>query len=338
MLFMKWFDLTDAPLQIHGLAVKEGTKFFRLPEEILDKVNDRVTWLGTYPAGARIRFRTDSPVVEVRHNVSVVPLGGAGEGAIGRSGVSCYANGVLRKNAPNNLDSALLVTTMKKEKEMQDVDIYLPILNRVITCEIGVADDAAVEAPRPYTIQTPIVFYGSSITNGAAASHPGNNYVARVARRLDADFINLGFAGAAKGEQIMADYIAGLKLSLFVLDYDHNAPTVEHLQNTHYNFYETVRKAQPDLPILMLSKPDFDGDYSREAKEENARRRAVIQETYDKAKANGDENIYFIDGETLFGTEERESCTSDLCHPNDLGFYRMANVVTPVIENILKKA
>jgi len=113
---------------------------------------------------------------------------------------------------------------------------------------------------------------------------------------------------------------------------------VEHLESTHYNFYETVRKAQPSLPILMISKPDFDGNFTKEAKEYNARRRAVIQATYDKARKNGDKNVYFIDGETLFGTEDRESCTSDLCHPNDLGFYRMANVVTPVVEKILKKA
>ena len=335
---MKWYDLTDAPLQIHGLAVKEGTKFFRLPEEILDKVNDGVTRLGTFPAGGRIRFRTDSPVIEIRHNVTVVPLGGAGEGTIGRSGMSCYVNGTLRGNNPVSTDSALLILRVKKQAEMQDVDIYMPILNQVITCEIGVEDGAKVEAPKAYTIEKPIVFYGSSITNGAAASHPGINYVARVCRRLDADYINLGFAGAAKGEQTMADYIAGLDMSLFVLDYDHNAPTVEHLESTHYNFYETVRKAQPKLPILMLSKPDFDGNFTKEAREYNARRRDVIRATYEKAKENGDENVYFIDGETLFGTEDRESCTSDLCHPNDLGFYRMANVVTPVIENILKKA
>ena len=335
---MKWYDLTDAPLQIHGLAVKEGKKFFRLPEEMMDQVNDRIPRLATYPAGGRIRFRTDSPVIELRHTVTTLPLAGHSAGVIGRSGIACYVNGILRGTRPADMTTALLVTRVQKEHEMQDVDIYLPIMNRIMTFKIGVEDGAKVEAPRPYTIETPIVFYGSSITNGAAASHPGNNYVARVARHMDADFINLGFAGAAKGEKIMADYIAGLDMSLFVLDYDHNAPTVEHLENTHYPFYETVRKAQPKLPIIMLSRPNFEGDYTDAVLQDNICRRAVVRATYDKAKANGDENVYFIDGETLFGTHERDSCTSDATHPNDLGFYRMAQAVIPVVENIFQKA
>lgn len=28
---MKWYALTDAPLKIYGLAVKEGMDYFRLP-------------------------------------------------------------------------------------------------------------------------------------------------------------------------------------------------------------------------------------------------------------------------------------------------------------------
>ena len=335
---MKWYQLTDAPLQIHGLAVKEGKKFFRLPEEMMDQVNPRIPRLATYPAGGRIRFRTDSPVIEMRYSVTALPLHGHSAGIIGRAGADCYVNGIMRGNRPKDLTSALFFTRVQKENEMQDVDIYLPIMTRVITFEIGVEDDAKVEAPRPYTIETPFVFYGSSITNGAAASHPGNNYVARVARHMDADFINLGFAGAAKGEQIMADYIAGLDMSLFVLDYDHNAPTVEHLQSTHYPFYETVRKAHPELPIIMLSRPNFDGHYLEEDLQDHIRRREVVRSTYERAKANGDENVYFIDGETLFGTHERDSCTSDTTHPNDLGFYRMAQAVIPVVEGIFKKA
>ena len=332
---MKWYHLTDAPLQIHGLAVKKWQKYFRLPEEIIDQVNEKVTFLATYSAGGRVRFRTDSPVIEMRHSVANITLAGPGTGIIGRSGADCYVDGIFRGNRPRAFDSALLTTHIEKEPCMQDVDIYLPAFNRLLTFEIGVEDGAQVEAPRPYTVQKPIVFYGSSITHGEAASHPGNSYVSQVARKLDADFINLGFAGAARGEQIMADYIAGLDMSLFVLDYDHNAPTVEHLQNTHYNFYETVRKAQPLLPILMMSKPDFEGNPTSAARQTNILRRAVIQSTWEKARKNGDQNVYFLDGETFFDTKDRDLCTSDLTHPNDLGFYRMAQAIAPTIEKIL---
>ena len=40
-----------------------------------------------------------------------------------------------------------------------------------------------------------------------------------------------------------------------------------------------------------------------------------------------DEGTIVLDGETLFGKEDRMHCTVDCCHPNDLGFYRMAKAV-----------
>ena len=51
----------------------------------------------------------------------------------------------------------------------------------------------------------------------------------------------------------------------------------------------------------------------------------------DKAKENGDKKVYFIDGETLFEGDFCMSCTIDGVHPNDLGFYRMAQVIGKVV-------
>lgn len=326
----RWFSLTDAPLTLHGFAVKEKGKFYRLPESIIDKVNPGVTALANDAAGCRIRFRTDSPTIDLRYVPVKFPLASANLGIVGRSCADCYVDGVFRGNRPPNLDVAIMEVTIRKEPIRQNVVINLPSFNNIRDFEVGIADGAAMEAPLPYAIARPIVFYGSSITHGAAASRPGVAYPAQVARALDADYINLGFAGACRGEPIMANYIASLDMSLFVLDYDHNAPNVEHLQATHEPFYQVIRAAQPELPIVLISKPDFDANRT-----ENARRRAVIQATYDRARAAGDRMIWFIDGETLFGTVDRDACTVDGCHPNDLGFYRMAQTITPVLREIL---
>ena len=78
-----------------------------------------------------------------------------------------------------------------------------------------------------------------------------------------------------------------------------------------------------------MSKPDF------EASPSNAQRRKIIYKTYINAVNNKDKNVYFIDGEKLFGTTDRALCTIDMTHPNDLGFYRMAEYIEPVIKNIL---
>ena len=333
---MKWLSMTDAPLQLYGLCVHEGHEFFRLPKNIIDKVNDGVTTLATHSAGGRVRFRTDVKELSIRYAVQELPLSGNNMSCLGRSGADVYVDGIYRGGKGYNfLSSALISFTVQKQERMQDVEIYLPCYNRVLFFEIGFPDEAKIEAPKPYTVDVPVVFYGSSITQGGAESRPGINYIATVCRKLDADFINLGFSGNARGEKTIRDYIASLKMSAFVLDYDHNAPTIEHLQNTHYPFYEAVRAAQPDLPILMMSKPDFDADYSEPAMAENRIRRDIVKATYEKAIANGDKKVWFIDGEPLFGDTDRDSCTADGCHPNDLGFYRMAQTVYPVLKEML---
>ena len=127
----------------------------------------------------------------------------------------------------------------------------------------------------------------------------------------------------------MAEAIASLDLSCFVFDYDHNAPTPEYLQETHETFFKIIRHAQPELPVVFVSRPDFYGTPS------DNQRREIIRQTYQHAIADGDQNVYFIDGERLFGDFERDGCTVDRCHPNDVGFLRMADVIYPVIKAIV---
>lgn len=75
-----------------------------------------------------------------------------------------------------------------------------------------------------------------------------------LCRAVDAPLINLGFSGSAKGEIKVAELIGSLDLAAFVMDYDYNAPNFEHLKKTHEPFFKAVRKARPDLPIIILGK------------------------------------------------------------------------------------
>ena len=139
----------------------------------------------------------------------------------------------------------------------------------------------------------------------------------------------------------MADYITTIEKSVFVMDYDHNSPSEEHLAATHEPFFRRIREREPELPIVILTRPDF--DFHAEC----APRREIIRATYEHAKAAGDENVYFLDGFILLaaagvitgaGDEDRDACTNDCTHPNDLGMYRMAKVIEPVLRGILERA
>jgi hypothetical protein len=57
----------------------------------------------------------------------------------------------------------------------------------------------------------------------------------------------------------------------------------------------------------------------------------VVKQTYENALRRG-ENAAFIDGHTLFGNRDKDTCTVDGCHPTDLGFYKMAQRVYKALQ------
>lgn len=201
---------------------------------------------------------------------------------------------------------------------------------------IGIKAGSKLTGGKKYVNTKPVIFYGSSITHGAAASRPGNIYETFISQKYNLNFVNLGFSGKAKGEVEMAEYIAGREMEAFVCDYDHNAKRVDHLRDTHYRFYEIIRQKHPDIPYIMISSPNTRRKCDKNVSDDWEERRAVIIESYEKARNAGDENVYFIDGHTLLEGEHVMSCTVDEGHPNDLGFYRMAKIIGGHLEKILR--
>jgi hypothetical protein len=175
-----------------------------------------------------------------------------------------------------------------------------------------------------------VVYYGSSITQGACASKPGSCYPSILSRKFDCDYINLGFAGSARGEEAMGDYIKELDMSIFVLDYDHNAPNLEKMKATHSRLFQQVRSKHPDLPIIILPRPRY---YHRGQDKE---RFEVIERTYLDAKEQGDENVYFISGKKLMALV-KDNGSVDNTHPTDSGFLSMSLALEEFFEEILIK-
>ena len=315
-----------APFSVHGVF-HDGTCFRRMPKEVAEGISPKIASLVMHTAGGRVRFRTDSPFVAVR-------LVSAGLGRMphfaltGSAGLDLYADGVYRKTFMPPLDKNSFSGIVELgERKMREILIEFPLYSRVNELEIGLLPDAALLSPTPYRHATPAVFYGSSITQGGCASRPGTCYQGFVSRHFDLDYINLGFSGNALGEQAMAEYIAGIPMSVFFMDYDNNPPTVEHLRSTHEPFFLTVRKAQPDLPVIMMSRPKP----ARILCDWEVERREVIRTTYENARARGDRNVYFIDGETLTALCGNEG-TVDGCHPTDFGFFSTARALIALCE------
>ena len=321
-----WLDIKEAPFVIHGVSYdSEQGRYIRMPQEIADQVSVAVAELNTETAGGRVRFRTDSSFIGIRavmQNGTLMPH----ITLAGQSGFDLYRkkDGETKEVFYHTYVPPMGMQTgycspFETDGVMAEYTIHFPLYDGVKELYIAVKKDAQLLAPIPYRHPVPVVYYGSSITQGGCASRPGNSYQAIISRQLNVDHINLGFSGSAKAEPAIVEYLAGLEMSVFVCDYDHNTPDAEYLRQTHMPLYRAVRASHPEIPIVFVTAPDI-----VLRPEAYAERREVIRQTYQTALQEGDKNVYFIDGAELWAGEQFESCTVDGVHPNDFGFYRMA--------------
>lgn len=330
-----WLDAKEAPFVIHGLF-REEDHYARLPQELAKSIpNSWLTKLGKDTSGGRVRFRTDSSYIAICAVMKNEYFITNQMTMVAQCGFDMYRReerGDIYCSAfmpPLDLKTGYSAGTGADGK-MHDYTINFPLHDGVKELYIALKKDAVLEAPTPYAQPKPVVYYGSSITQGMCACRPGNSYPAILARRLDADFINLGFAGNCKAEQSVVEYIASLDMSVFVCDYDHNTPSLEYLEQTHLPLYRTFRAAKPDVPIIFLTAHTIlltGGSYIK--------RREIIRKTYETAVAEGDKNVYFVDGATLHEGDCWDTCTVDGTHPNDLGFFRMAMQIEKVLKPLL---
>ena len=329
---IEFYDVKNTPFEIDGVFYENGA-FCRIPESVAKSTSEGVAFLNKNTAGGRIRFKTDSPYVAVNAKMSCVGKMShmAFTGSIGfdlyiKAGGEDVFAGTF--TPPTDIQDRYEDIIEFGSSEEREITINMPLYSNVNELYIGLSENAAVMPAKSYAISKPIVYYGSSITQGGCASRPGMSYQAIISRALDCDYINLGFSGNAKGEDTMARHIAGMDMSLFVYDYDHNAPSFEHLKKTHGRMFGIIREKNPDLPVLMLSRPKL------KLSKEEEKRFDIIKETYENALCAGDKNIYLLRGTELMRMARFDG-TVDNCHPNDLGFASMAAALIPVIKDIL---
>ena len=339
------YSVLSKNVDLYGVTYDDELKCFtRFDNKIAKQVSDAVDYLSKLTTGGRVRFATNSTHIKIKVKWSnkakmnqMSSLGSSGFTLLQNyeDGTYHFMGGYIPDFNADDGYEGVLGCWEERRKDNGGLRYYtlnFPLYNEVKELYIGVEKGSILTNGLKYKDIDPILFYGSSITQGGCASRADNSYEGFISKWLNVDYINIGLAGRCKGEQVLVDYLSNIKCSMFVLDYDHNAPSVEHLKDTHYNVYESFRKVQPDTPILIISKPDYNW-YPIKCKSKE--RLSIIKNTYDRAIANGDKNVYFLDGRKLL-KNLYDDCTIEGCHPNDLGFYFMAKSILKEIKKILK--
>lgn len=338
----------DAPLRLTGFLWFDNDKVYRrMPVKPDIPFSIGVETLAWNTAGGQVSFRSDTTrivlKVKMRNNGIMYHMA-----STGRSGFDLYTGepgnkrffGIVKFNAGADEYTGQLFNTLRKV--MREFTIDFPLYAGVETVLIGIDEQAKIAAPSQWTDDRPVVVYGTSITQGGCATRPGMAYTNIISRELNRPIINLGFSGNGKGEaEVAAELVKIKNPAMFVLDYEANSDGVDALRKTLPRFVEVLRAGHPATPILIISKiryayESLDCVRGKDRRPDNLiEARDVQKELVELRRKNGDANIHFLDGAGLLG-EDWDECSVDGAHQTDLGFYRMAKSIAPVIQKILK--
>ncbi len=194
----------DPRLPVFGLPffATDAPSLRRLPLARKDEYRPAVWGLAQSPAGGRIRFASDTTRLSIK-----LDYGNVGHMnnmcRIGQHAVDCYVDGVFWRNAAPlegepQIDVVLFAGVARQRRQ---IDLYLPLYHSVQVVELGFDDEAVIEPPAGFARELPVVYYGSSITQGGCASRSGNSYQAILSRRLNLDHVNLGSAATGSASR-----------------------------------------------------------------------------------------------------------------------------------------
>ncbi len=323
-----WHDVTQLRLEGRGWPAERAAFYDRLPPHARESVTAKVWELSHHTAGLFFRFKTGADSIRLRWTLLSGELGLKNMPPTAVSGIDLYAR---EKDgrwvfAGNGRPRALSNDVRFNLPESEAYMIYLPLYNGIREMSVGIPSGEAFEQPAPDSAARPVVFYGTSITQGGCASRPGMAATAILARDLEVPLVNLGFSGAGKMEPAMAGLLAETDAALYVLDclWNMDEDMVAHRVEP---FIRRLRQARPGVPIVLVE----DSNYRNQIP---TARGKILRRIHQKLTGSGMEGLYFLSAENMLGTDGE--ATVDSVHPNDLGMMRQARVFADFLGPLLK--
>ena len=340
---LEWVDAFDERMEIQGLGWplenRAARHFRRLPERLVSGFSDGVQILSRCPAGVCLSFFSNSPDISVRivladcEWVEHMPATGmAGAELFIRDGARWYTAAVAKPSLTEKMFTRSLLENAPPI--FRECRLYLPLYKEVTSVAVGFSAKAEIRPAPSREATRPIVFYGTSITQGGCANTPGSDYVSQLGRILDREVVNLGFSGNGRGEPEVAKAISEINAAACVLDYAANAD-LDLLKKTLPEFVAILRKRHPSVPIILLGNIPCDQSlWDKRCRDELEEKRDFIMTFYLSCKRDGDPNIHFLDGHGLLPIGQ-SGVFVDGVHPTSFGFAIMAERLAPQLSRIL---
>ena len=335
-----WTDIREFGVEGRGWT---NTKSFydRLPAKAEGVVRKPVWDLSRNSAGLCVRFVTDATMIHARWALTESWLYMANMTAIGKSGLDLYVKTEkgwhwLAVGAPQNQTNEIVLAKDLIPGQRESL-LYLPLYNGTQFVELGISSTNTITRAPAWGAgeRKPIVFYGTSILQGASASRPGMVHSAMLQRKFNWPVINLGFSGNGKMEPEMADLLTELDPAIYVIDCLPNTVAAE-IKDRVEPLVKKLRAAHATVPIVLVEDRTLQGAFLTQGQMEwyHLKDRAELKAAFDRLQKAGMKNLFYIPGENLLGDDGEG--TTDGSHPNDLGFWRQAEIFSKTLEPLLK--
>ncbi|MFT7484636.1 MAG: lysophospholipase L1-like esterase [Candidatus Paceibacteria bacterium] len=338
---IEWHPASECRLE--GQAWTEtGAPFDRFPARAEASVRAPVWDLSRQSAGLCLRFSSDAPAIHARWSLTSESLAMPHMAASGVSGLDLYVmhEGQWRwlgMGKPQKRVGNVAKLAHGLGEGWRDYMLYLPLYNGTASVEIGLPSGTHLKAAeaREEGERTPIVFYGTSITQGACASRPGMAHTAILGRRLGREVINLGFSGQGTMDLSVGELLAEIDAAVYVIDCLPNMRATQVAERTR-PLLQALRKARPDVPILLVEDRSYGWAFlASAARERNQASRAELKSAHDSLRAEGFTALFYLPGANLVG-QDGEGLV-DGSHPSDLGFMRQADAFESPLRQLLKR-
>ena len=335
---VQWYDVTQWGIEGRGWGDQERSKWFdRFPAKAEKTVTKSVWGLSRHSAGMMVRFKTDANTIYAKWKVTSSRLGMPHMPPSGVSGLDLYARdaqGKWRWAAATLPDKQEMQVTLLRgiKPGLREYALYLPLYNGTESLAIGVPASSNFQGLAPRK-DRPIVFYGTSIIQGACASRPGMAYPAILGRWLNLPVINIGFSGNGKMHKEVGDLMIEVDAAAYVIDC---LPNMNGAMVTKrcVPLVNQLREAHADTPIVLVEDRRFPNSWLVPDKSKfHDDNHAALRKAYQDLKTAGVKNLYYLGGDELLGDDTEG--TTDGSHPNDLGFLRQAELFAPLLGKVL---
>jgi lysophospholipase L1-like esterase len=212
----------------------------------------------------------------------------------------------------------------------QPTIVYVPEGMKPTVLSITAVNGSIEPAPR----QARWLAYGDSVAEGWIASGPAGAWPAIAGREQGLDVHNFGFAGAARGEIVSAEHLAGLPADVISVTHGTNCWTrIPHsagmMRETTRAFLDVLRQGHPDTPIVVVSpvvRPDAEETPNKLGASLADLRQAMEKAVQERIDA-GDKQLQLIPGRDLIDASQ----LGDGIHPDDDGHRALAAAIGPAV-------